>query len=248
MYPTGGQIDRLDNAARGARRDCGKSARGVFEHNHRRAGFGCQDTAAPQPPGRSGAGTDRTGGAPAARQPRARRSQAQRHSRRVRHRFGGHAQFRVSAIDFCQRQSCPDDRGADDDCCSRRRKQCGLGATAVQPSVSVGALNALGLGVSTSGGGSGGINSATVVANGMVQTQVAVSNATLQAMVNAGLATVVGGASNSGISSTIVNGANNQLIQQMTTVDIGISGLSKLLQQNVTSSLVNRLNGPNTFR
>jgi hypothetical protein len=121
-------------------------------------------------------------------------------------------------------------------------------ATAVQPSVSVGALNALGLGGSTSGGGSGGINSATVVANGMVQTQVAVSNATLQAMVNAGLATVVGGASNSGISSTIVNGANNQLIQQMTTVDIGISGLSKLLQQNVTSSLVNRLNGPNTFR
>jgi hypothetical protein len=94
------------------------------------------------------------------------------------------------------------------------------------------------------------INSATVVANGMVQTQVSVSAAALQALVNSGLATVIqpGGAGNGGVASTITNTTNNALIQQMTTVDIGVNGLSKMLQQSVTSSVLNRLSGPNAFR
>ena len=81
-----------------------------------------------------------------------------------------------------------------------------------------------------------GINSATVVTNGGVQTQIGVSTAALQALVNSGLASVVGtgsGSGNGGITTTLANTANNQLIQQATTVDIGVSGLSKLIQQSV---------------
>jgi hypothetical protein len=121
-------------------------------------------------------------------------------------------------------------------------------AGAVQPSVSVGSLNALGVAGAQAATAGGGVNAATVVANGVVQTQVSVSNSTVQALVNSGLASVVGGAGNSGLTTTLVNGANNQLIQQMTTLDIGVSGLSKLMQQNINSSIINRLNGPSTLR
>lgn len=91
------------------------------------------------------------------------------------------------------------------------------------------------------------ISSATVVANGAVQSQVNVANSTLQALANSGMATIVGG-SNGGVTTTLANTANNQLIQQMTTVDIGVTGLSKMLQQNVASSVLGRIAGPNAFR
>lgn len=91
------------------------------------------------------------------------------------------------------------------------------------------------------------VSSATVVANGAVQSQVNVANSTLQALVNSGMATIVGG-SNSGVTTKLANTANNQLIQQMTTVDIGVTGLSKMLQQNVASSVLGRIAGPNGFR
>jgi hypothetical protein len=91
------------------------------------------------------------------------------------------------------------------------------------------------------------ISSATVVANGTVQSQVSVANSPLQALVNSGMATIVGG-SNGGVITTLSNTANNQLIQQMTTVDIGVTGLSKMLQQNVASLVLSRIAGPNAFR
>jgi len=125
---------------------------------------------------------------------------------------------------------------------------------AVHPGVSVGSL--IGLGItgapSTSGEPAAGISSAAVVSAGGVQTQVSVSTATLQALVNSGMASVVGpvqgGGGNGGVSSTITNTANNQLIQQMTTVDIAVSGLSKLIQQGIPSTVMSRLAGPNAFR
>ena len=126
-------------------------------------------------------------------------------------------------------------------------------AGAVHPSVGVGSLVGLGIaGAPSATGVAAGINSATVVANGAVQTQVSVSTATLQALVNSGIASVIGpagpGGNNGGVTSTITNTANNQLIQQMTTVDIGVSGLSKLMQQSVPTAVMSRLSGPNGFR
>jgi hypothetical protein len=73
------------------------------------------------------------------------------------------------------------------------------------------------------------------------------TNSTLQALVNSGMAAIVGG-SNGGVTTTLANRANNQLIQQMTTVDIGVTGLSKMLQQNVASSVLRQIAGPNGFR
>jgi hypothetical protein len=131
----------------------------------------------------------------------------------------------------------------------------GLGSKSspMQPNVGIGSLGAFGLTGSApnTGVSVAGISSATVVANGAVQTQVAVSTAVLQALVNSGMASVIGpsgGGASGGISSTIANTANNQTIQQMTTVDIGVSGLSKLVQQTVPASVLSRLVGPNAFR
>ncbi len=118
----------------------------------------------------------------------------------------------------------------------------------VHPGVSVGSLVGLGITGSLTPGTAGvGINSATVVTNGGVQTQIGVSTAALQALVNSGLASVVG-TGNGGITTTLANTANNQLIQQATTVDIGVSGLSKLIQQSVPVSIMSRLAGPSAFR
>lgn len=123
---------------------------------------------------------------------------------------------------------------------------------AAHPNVS-GSLVGLGItGAPSTGAAAAGISSATVVANGGVQTQVSVSTAALQALVNSGMASVIGsvgsGGGNGGVSSTITNTANNQLIQQMTTVDIGVTGLAKLLQQGIPSTVMSRLSGPNSFR
>jgi hypothetical protein len=127
-----------------------------------------------------------------------------------------------------------------------------MAGAAARPNVSVGSLVGLGIaGASPGVGNAGGISSATVVANGSVQTQVSVSSQALQALVSSGLATVVGptgAGANNGITTTVANTASNQLIQQLTTVDIGVSGLSKLMQQSVASTVMNRLAGPNGFR
>lgn len=118
------------------------------------------------------------------------------------------------------------------------------GGAAAQSS-SIAGLSAFGIPGALSTTAGAGINSATVVTDNSVQTQVSVSNSTLQALVNSGLATVVGGGTgNGGVTSVLTNTGNNQLIQQMTTIDIGVSGLSKLMQQGVASSVINRLTGP----
>ena len=114
-----------------------------------------------------------------------------------------------------------------------------------QSASSIAGLSAFGIPGALSTTSGAGINSATVVTDNSVQTQVSVSNSTLQALVNSGLATVVGGGTgNGGVTSVLTNTGNNQLIQQMTTIDIGVSGLSKLMQQGVASSVMNRLTGP----
>lgn len=98
--------------------------------------------------------------------------------------------------------------------------------------------------------GGAGINSSTVVASGAVQTQVSSANSMVQALVNSGMASTIGsaGAGNGGVTTTLANTANNQLIQQMNTIDIGVSGLSKLMQQSIPASVLGRIAGPSTFR
>ena len=98
--------------------------------------------------------------------------------------------------------------------------------------------------------GGAGMNSSTVVASGTVQTQVGAANSMVQALVNSGMASAIGSsrAGNSGVTTTLANTANNQLIQQMNTIDIGVNGLSKLMQQSIPASVLGRIVGPSTFR
>lgn len=114
--------------------------------------------------------------------------------------------------------------------------------------VGASSLGGLGLATPSIAGGTPNVTTATVVANGAVQTQVSVSAPVLQALVNSGMASIVGAGTNGGVTSVIANAQNNSLVQQVTTVDIGVNGLSKLIQQSVPSSVLNRLVGANSFR
>ena len=113
--------------------------------------------------------------------------------------------------------------------------------------VDTSSLGALGLANQSIAGTTPSVTTATVVANGAVQTQVSVSAPVLQALVNSGLASIVGG-NNGGVTSVLANAQNNSLVQQVTTVDIGVAGLSKLIQQSVPASVLSRLTGANSFR
>lgn len=109
------------------------------------------------------------------------------------------------------------------------------------PSVSIPSL--AGLGVTGPARGSGGttVGSTTIVNGGSVQAQVSLPAQVIQSLVNSGVVTVVSSLGGGGLTNVISNTANNQLVQQVITVDIGITGLSKVVQQGVTSTLLNRL-------
>ncbi len=81
----------------------------------------------------------------------------------------------------------------------------------------------------------------TILNNGTIQTQVGSAVPAVQALVSSGVTSIVSSLGGGGITNVIGNTANNQLVQQVTTVDIGISGLSQLLQQSIPSAVMSRL-------
>jgi len=115
---------------------------------------------------------------------------------------------------------------------------------ALPPSVNVSSLAGLGVGTQSTPG----VNAVTILANGTVQTQVSASAPVIQALVNSGMTSIVSTVGSGGLTSVISNTANNRLVQQVTTVNIGITGLSQLFQQSIPSTVLNRLVGPNSFR
>lgn len=116
---------------------------------------------------------------------------------------------------------------------------------AAPPTVNIGSL--AGLSVSTPQN-TPGVSATTVLANGTVQTQVSASSPAVQALVNSGMTSIVSTIGNNGVANVITNTASNRLVQQVTTVDIGVSGLSKMIQQGIPSTVLNQLVGPNSFR
>ncbi|HEY3909913.1 MAG TPA: hypothetical protein VGM07_08490 [Stellaceae bacterium] len=116
------------------------------------------------------------------------------------------------------------------------------GATA--PNVNVSSLTGLGVPAQSQSA----ISGAKLLANGTVQTQVSVAAPVIQALVNSGMTSIVSSLGNGGLTSIISNTANNRLVQQMTTIDIGVTGLSSLMQQSTAATVLNRLSGPNLFR
>jgi hypothetical protein len=77
------------------------------------------------------------------------------------------------------------------------------------------------------------------------QAQVSSPAMAIQSILNSGMTSVVSNLG-AGVTNTISNAANNQLIQQVITANIGITGLSQTIQQNVTSTVASRLAAANS--
>jgi hypothetical protein len=115
---------------------------------------------------------------------------------------------------------------------------------ATPPSVNVGSLTGLGVSAQTRDA----VSSAKLLTGGTVQAQVSPASPMIQALVNSGMTSLVTSLGNGGLTSVIGNAANNRVVQQMTTIDLGVTGLSGLVQQSVPTSILNRISGPNSFR
>lgn len=79
-----------------------------------------------------------------------------------------------------------------------------------------------------------------------VTTTVSSATAAIQSILNGGMTSVASNLSGGGITSTISNSANNQLIQQLITANVGISGLSQAIRQNVPAMVTTGLAGANS--
>lgn len=112
------------------------------------------------------------------------------------------------------------------------------------PNVNVSSLTGLGVSAQSQSA----ITGAKVLPNGTVQTQVSVAAPVIQSLVNSGMASVVSSFGNGGLSSVITNTASNRVVQQSTTIDLGVSGLSSLMRQSIPATVMNRLSGPNLLR
>lgn len=84
------------------------------------------------------------------------------------------------------------------------------------------------------------------IGNTATQLQASSSTLAIQSILNNGMTSVVSNLGNGGVNNTVSNAANNQLVQQMITANIGITGLSQSLQQNVASSVASRLAAANS--
>jgi hypothetical protein len=117
-----------------------------------------------------------------------------------------------------------------------------LAQSIVVPTMTVSPGSATGAAATATASGS------ALVPIGNLATQVQASSPTLaiQSILNNGMTSVVSNLGGGGVTNTIGNTANNQLIQQMITANIGITGLSQAIQQNVASTVASRLVAANS--
>ena len=78
------------------------------------------------------------------------------------------------------------------------------------------------------------------------QVQFNSSAAAVQSTINDGLTRILSSIGAGGISNTISNSANDQMVRQVITANIDINGLSKLLQPGVAATLMSRLQAANS--
>lgn len=72
-------------------------------------------------------------------------------------------------------------------------------------------------------------------------TAVSVPSQVVQSVVNNGMTSVVSSLGGGGVTNHISNTANNQLVQQVITANIGITGLGQAIQQSVASTVMSRV-------
>lgn len=97
-------------------------------------------------------------------------------------------------------------------------------------------------------GGSSALAPGTVVPIGNLSTQLPVNSpvTAVQSLVNNGMTSIVSNIGGGGVSNVISNTANNQLVQQMITANIGITGLSQTVQQSVAATVLSRVQAANS--
>lgn len=117
-----------------------------------------------------------------------------------------------------------------------------LTQTVVVPTLTVSPGSATGAAAMAAASGS------ALAPSGNLATQIRMSSPTLaiQSILNNGMTSVVSNLGGRGVTNTISNAANNQLIQQVITANIGITGLSQTIQQNVASTVASRLAAANS--
>ncbi len=81
--------------------------------------------------------------------------------------------------------------------------------------------------------------------NATNQVQLNSSIATVQSSINDGLTRILSSLGAGGISNTVSNSANDQLVRQVITANIDVNGLSKLLEPSIAATLMSRLQAAN---
>jgi hypothetical protein len=101
--------------------------------------------------------------------------------------------------------------------------------------VSPGATSASAVTMTAGGSGAAGVGSPAT------QVQVSAPSQVVQSVVNSGMTSVVSSLGGGGVTNHISNTANNQLVQQVITANIGITGLGQAIQQGVASTVMSRV-------
>src|ERR1700755_1935552 len=73
------------------------------------------------------------------------------------------------------------------------------------------------------------------------QTQVSAPTQVAQTVMNNGMTSIISSVGGGGGTNHISNSANNQLVQQMITANIGITGLGQSIQQGVASTIMSHV-------
>jgi len=119
-----------------------------------------------------------------------------------------------------------------------------LAQSIVVPTITVSpGSNTASVGGMTVGGSVGNFspNSVAVIGNAAAQLPVSSPTIAIQSILNNGMTSVVSSVGGGGVTNLISNTANDQLVQQLITADINISGLSQTIQQSVASTVVGRV-------
>jgi hypothetical protein len=115
-----------------------------------------------------------------------------------------------------------------------------LAQSNVVPTMTISPGSATGAAATVAAGGS----ALTPLVNTAKQTQVSSPALVIQSILSNGIPSVISNLG-AGVTSTVSNAANNQLIQQVITANIGITGLSQTIQQNLASTVGSRLAAAN---
>jgi hypothetical protein len=107
--------------------------------------------------------------------------------------------------------------------------------------VSPGSTTASVAGVTVPGAGVSNFSPNSVAGVGNLATPVSSPALAVQSILNSGMTQVVSSIGGGGVTNLISNTANNQVVQQLITANINISGLSQTVQQSVAATVLSRV-------